>query len=368
MISVENLEQWFASNYERTISGRYILYNNIKSLIEELPSCYKNELLGFSTNGIPIHKISFGTGLKKVLIWSQMHGNECTGTKALFDLFKFLTPSNTIFREVIAEISKKCTIEIIPMLNPDGAIAFTRENAVGIDLNRDAVKKDAIESNLLRNTLEEFNPQFCFNLHDQRSIFNVEDSSNPATISFLAPSEDVERNLTDGRIETMSVIVAMNNFLQKLIPNQIGRYTDEFYPTATGDNFQKLGHNTILIEAGHYFDDYDREITRKYNFYALLSGLLFIATSSDYKNYESYMSIPNNNTKYLDVIYKNVSTKINDKIIVEDIGIQFKFKVIDGELVKYQHIENRGDLSNYYSNTIINAEYLNFSELLLSNS
>ena len=39
----------------------------------------------------------------------------------------------------------------------------------------------------------------------------------------------------------MDVIVAMNDLLQQMIPNHVGLYTDEFYPTATGDNFQKLG-------------------------------------------------------------------------------------------------------------------------------
>ena len=85
-------------------------------------------------------------------------------------------------------------------------------------------------------------------------------------LSLLAPSIDLERTLTDGRKDTMAVIVAMNNTLQTIIPNFIGRYTDEFYPTATGDNFQKLGHNTILIEAGHYPDDYSRDVVRKYNY------------------------------------------------------------------------------------------------------
>ena len=74
----------------------------------------------------------------------------------------------------------------------------------------------------------------------------------------------------------MNVIVAMNNLLQKVIPNHIGRYTDEFYPTATGDNFQKLGFNTILIEAGHYPDDYDREEVRKFNFLHLFKACIIL--------------------------------------------------------------------------------------------
>jgi len=221
---------------------------------------------------------------------------------------------------------------------------------------------------LLRSVLDEFNPKFCFNLHDQRSIFNVEGTKNPATISFLAPSEDLERSLTTGRKETMSVIVAMNAFLQKLIPNHIGRYTDEFYPTATGDNFQKLGHNTILIEAGHFKNDYSREITRKYNFYAILQGLYYISITEDFINHEPYFSIPNNDTLFLDIIYTGLKVKDNGVETIEDIGIQHKFKVEDSRLVKYKCIEKRGDLSKHFTYNRINAIKMNFDELKLSNS
>ena len=264
------LENWYQINYESQLQGRRILFDDIEPLIKKLSNKFKKEILGYSENNIPIYKISIGTGSIKILSWSQMHGNESTGTKALFDLFNFFENSGDL-ESIKDQILKQCMLQFIVLLNPDGAIKFTRENANNIDLNRDAVDRKAIESNLLRKTLEIFNPKFCFNLHDQRTIFNVAGTKNPATLSFLAPSEDLERTITNGRIETMSVIVAMNNFLQQFIPNQIGRYTDEFYPTATGDNFQKLGHNTILIEAGHFKGDYSREITRKYNFYALLN-------------------------------------------------------------------------------------------------
>lgn len=359
------LENWYRSNFEKRLSGRRILFEDIQPLIDNLSSKFEKEIIGYSENKIPIYKISIGTGPKKILSWSQMHGNESTGTKALFDLFRFLESDDSDLTYINDTILKECRLEFIVLLNPDGAIKFTRENYHGIDLNRDAVDRKAVESNLLRTTLDTFNPQFCFNLHDQRSIFNVEGTENPATLSFLAPSEDLERTLTEGRKETMSVIVSMNNLLQGLIPNQIGRYTDEFYPTATGDNFQKLGHNTILIEAGHFRDDYEREITRKYNFFALIQGLFFIANESNYTNFESYFDIPNNDKQYLDIIYKNIRDNENN---VTDIGIQLKFNVIANKLETYKHVEHHGDLSNYFANSIINGDNLNINDLKLSNS
>ena len=368
LIHKNDLENWYKKNYQFKLKGRRILYEDIYPLIDNLSSKFKKELIGYSENNIPIYKISIGVGVIKVLSWSQMHGNESTGTKALFDLFQLFEKPSDQLEKCVKTILANCTLQFIVLLNPDGAIKFTRENAHNIDLNRDAVDKKAIESKLLRKHLDDFKPQFCFNLHDQRTIFNVEGTSNPATISFLAPSEDVERTLTKGRKETMSVIVAMNSLLQEFIPNQIGRYTDEFYPTATGDNFQKLGYNTILIEAGHYKDDCDRDITRKFNFYALLQGLLFISTTKSYSIYKPYFEIPNNDKMFLDIIYKNIQVIEDNETTKTDVGIQFKFKVINRKLVRYEAIEQKGDLSNYYSDNVVNAEKLNINDLKLSNS
>uniref|UniRef100_UPI004048A956 M14 family zinc carboxypeptidase n=1 Tax=Polaribacter sp. TaxID=1920175 RepID=UPI004048A956 len=295
----------FDQHKETSLSGRWIHYAQLEPVLKKIASRAKVEQLGFSENGVPIHKVHLGHGSKKILIWSQMHGNESTGTKALIDLiFSLLEATDP----VVDSILKECSLICIPMLNPDGALAYTRVNANSIDLNRDAGALKAKESKLLRGVLDEFRPDFCFNLHDQRTIFGVSGTQNPASISFLAPSEEESRALTKGRQETMNVIVAMNRLLQQIIPNHIGRYTDEFYPTATGDTFQKLGFNTVLIEAGHYPNDYEREIVRKFNFYALIQGVFHIAMTTDFSAFETYFEIPNNNKEFVDLVEINLNT------------------------------------------------------------
>jgi hypothetical protein len=231
------------------------------------------------------------------------------------------------------------------MLNPDGAEAYTRVNANNIDLNRDAVDKVAVESNLLRRVLDDFNPHFCFNLHDQRTIFGVEGTKNPATISFLAPSEEITRAVTKGRIQTMNVIVAMNQLLQQIIPNCIGRYTDEFYPTATGDNFQKLGYNTILIESGHFSEDFNREFSREYTFYAILQGLFHIATNNQFDSYKAYFEIPNNENMFFDIIHRNQSKN--------DVAYQYIDKIINSKLVSYLEKIEGEDIKNKFGHNEI---------------
>lgn len=334
LLSILELQKIYQQQKETSLFGKWVTFEDIKPNILKLQKTEVSQI-GTSEKNTPIYTVSFGRGKRKILIWSQMHGNESTGTKAVFDLLNVIENSNETF---VQEILNNCTIKIIPMLNPDGSKAYTRVNANNIDLNRDAVALQAKESKLLRSVLDDFKPQFCFNLHDQRTIFGVEGTANPATISFLAPSEEETRALTDGRKQTMNVIVAMNLLLQQIIPNFVGRYTDEFYPTATGDNFQKLGYNTILIEAGHFPDDYNREEARKFNFFALLQGIYHVATAKNFDEYKPYFDIPNNQKSFFDVIHRNENQ--------EDRAFQYIDKIIEGKFVSKLEEIQKAKLNN----------------------
>jgi hypothetical protein len=323
ILTEQFLESIYKEQKERSLFGKWITFNDIKKLFSKYNSVFQVSEIGTSEENKPIMQLKIGTGKKKILIWSQMHGNESTGTKAVFDIFNCFLNAN---EKQFATILNKCTLVFIPMLNPDGSQAYTRVNANKIDLNRDAVGIIAKESKLLRKVLDEFNPQFCFNLHDQRTIFGVEGTKNPATISFLAPSEEETRAITKGRKQTMNVIVAMNTMLQNIIPNFVGRYTDEFYPTATGDNFQKLGYNCVLIESGHYPNDYNREESRKFTFYSILQGVYHIAESSSFDDFEAYFNIPNNQKLFFDVIHRYQNSK-------KDKAYQYQDKIIGNQLV-----------------------------------
>ncbi|WP_087563053.1 M14 metallopeptidase family protein [Polaribacter sp. SA4-10] len=335
-VPIEFLENIYKVQKETSLFGKWITYSDIEKLFSKYEATFKVSQIGSSEENRPIFQLKIGNGKKKILIWSQMHGNESTGTKAVFDLFNcFLNSSEKEFSQIL----ETCTLVFIPMLNPDGAQAYTRVNASNVDLNRDAVNRVAKESKLLRKIVEDFNPQFCFNLHDQRTIFGVEGTKNPATISFLAPSEEETREITEGRKKTMNVIVAMNKMLQNIIPNYVGRYTDEFYPTATGDNFQKLGYNTILIESGHYPEDYKREESRKYTFFSLLQGIHHIATASGFNEFSAYFDIPNNDKIFYDVLHRFSNSK-------NDVAFQFEDKIIDGKLVSNLNKVDENDLKS----------------------
>jgi len=61
--------------------GRYITLKDIEPLLEKCTP----EVIGHSVLGKPIYKYIVGNGATRIFMWSQMHGNESTTTKALFD-------------------------------------------------------------------------------------------------------------------------------------------------------------------------------------------------------------------------------------------------------------------------------------------
>lgn len=355
-IDIAEIDEWYAANYEKRIESRRVTQDQIKPYLAGLDVPFDVIKIGESFEKRDICKLQFGTGPKKILLWTQMHGNESTGTKAFLDLIKiFMYPGS--FEWLTNLILKECTVHCIPVLNPDGAQNYTRVNAQQIDLNRDVIDLKAQESILLQKMLKQINPAYCFNMHDQRTIFSVGPENKPATMSFLAPSVDEERTVTAGRIETMEVITSMNRLLQQLIPGNIGRYTDEFYPTATGDNFQKMGHNTILIESGHAVGDYQRKQSRKSSFIAIMEGLRYISEGNKDVDHEEYFKIPNNETKYLDVIVKN----IRFGKVKTDLGILFIEKVKDEKVIFVPKIDKLEDLSAYKADKMIDGSHKVFA-------
>jgi hypothetical protein len=235
------------------------------------------------------------------------------------------------------------------MLNPDGAVAYTRVNANGIDLNRDAQERTQPESKVLRSEYDTFSPHFCFNLHDQRTIFGAGSVPKPATLSFLSPAADSIRTVTKNRLKGMNLIAAINEELQQFIPGQIGRYDDAFNANCVGDSFQMLGTPTILFEAGHFQDDYKREKTRKYVFMSMWKALEAVAFDSLNNNREkAYAAIPENKKCFFDILVQNAHLLNNKLGVGNTVGILYKEKLLKDSIHFQPFIDKTGILNGYF--------------------
>ncbi len=337
---------------EKAVTGRYVTNKDVFPFLNKVAKDFPVEKIGTSVLSKDIKIITLGTGKKKVLMWSQMHGNESTTTKAVLDFINLLNSSD----ELASFIKDNCTIKIIPILNPDGAEAYTRVNANAIDLNRDAQDRSQPESVVLRSVYDSFKPDYCFNLHDQRTIFNTADIPKPATVSFLAPAHDQERTISATRAISMQIIVAMNSMLQKHIPGQVGRYDDGFNSNCVGDAFQMLNTPTILFESGHYPEDYEREQTREYIYNSIVKGVEVITknTIQEY-NVGDYITIPENNKLFFDILITNAELLDDSLEKNTSIGVLFKETLDENEIKFIPRIEKTGDLSGFYGHKLYNC-------------
>jgi hypothetical protein len=330
----------------------------------------ETSLLGHSWQGRPIFKVQVGEGKKKVLLWSQMHGNEPTATLALLDVFNFLNgsfvyPNPSVasrVRQVREKIEKNLHIIFVPLLNPDGTERFTRVTAQGIDMNRDFRQRQTPEGNLLIQLAADFQPEFAFNLHDQRSKYSVGDSANPTTMAFLAPAADAEKSLTPCRQAAMQLISLMVKVLEPYIGKNLAKYNDDFEPRAFGDNFQALGYGTILIESGHISGDFEKQQVRKYNFIAILTALYALA--SDLEAQESlapYEALPFNGERFFDLILRRVEIFPNCTV---DVAIEreafFQKNDLNGNPLYdfVGKITTLGDLTDFYGHQEVDCSGL----------
>jgi len=354
-----NLEELFNQYKEQSIAGRYLTLDHIQPLLDKLNTNNQVKIIGHSVLDKPIYSYEIGTGETRIYLWSQMHGNESTTTKALFDFINVLNSKSDFADKML----KTFTFYAIPILNPDGAALYTRENANKIDLNRDSQNLTQPESIILRKVFEDFKPHYCFNLHDQRTIFGAGDSGKPATVSFLAPSYNEARDINDNRLKAINLIAGLNDVLQEYIPGQVGRFDDSFNINCIGDTFQFLGVPTILFEAGHFPDDYQREITRKFLFFSLISSFKLLSENDLVDNrINDYLNISQNKVVFYDFMYKNIKINYDGIEIITNFVAQYKEELIENKIQFNAYIVEVGDLENYFGHYEYDAQGADYTD------
>ncbi|MEM2506182.1 MAG: M14 family metallopeptidase [Nitrososphaeria archaeon] len=145
------------------------VYNRIDALVNENDDILDKMVIGKSVQGRDIIAITIGKGSKNIIIDGCIHGNEkATAFSALriVELLVEFYHSDSWWR---SKLSNNWRIFIIPVLNPDGFAANTRENANGKDLNRQfppGATTTEPEAWALRWLMGNYTPTVYINLHE----------------------------------------------------------------------------------------------------------------------------------------------------------------------------------------------------------
>lgn len=110
-----------------SISG----FTNYAELGKRLDQIVKNsqgkvavDVVGTSNQGRNIYKATVGTGDKVILIQSEIHGNEPTGTEAILSILQYLGGNSPEAQKIREEV----TLVTLPKMNPDAAELNRRGN------------------------------------------------------------------------------------------------------------------------------------------------------------------------------------------------------------------------------------------------
>lgn len=321
----------------------------VMQFAKESPELFTVETIGESLEGRSINHITVGSGGFPVLLWSQMHGDEPTATSALFDVFEYFRRHR--HDPVVRRILSSLTLHVVPMLNPDGAERFQRRNAQSIDINRDALRLQTPEGQMLKALRDRLKPRVGFNLHNQSWRTSVGNPPKPASISLLSVAYDEKRTENAGRRMTKKLCAVIRDSLEPFASGQIGRYDDEFEIRAFGDNLTLWGTPVVLIETGPWPSETPDPPLVRLNFIAIVSALDALATGRvDRAKTKRYEELPVNESRLLYVAVRNATLISGTGIppYTADIGIagNRRVRAQDGrrDVVISTSIEDLGDL------------------------
>lgn len=97
----------------------------------------------------------------RILILCRQHGDEPVSTEAALGILDRIAAG----KDGVSRNLGRVTLYILPMVNPDGADALTRENGKGVDLNRDWSHFQAPETRAVMRAYKAIRPQVVLDMH-----------------------------------------------------------------------------------------------------------------------------------------------------------------------------------------------------------
>lgn len=282
------------------------LGKDLEALVAAYGDVVKVVERGSSSEGRPLRVLAVGSGPGKVLLWSQMHGDEPTATCALVDLLAYLVATRE--EPATKDLLSRVTLLVLPMLNPDGAVRNDRRNAQGIDINRDALELQTPEGRFLKALREKYAPTAGFNLHNQGALVTAGPAGPQSALAVLAvPGAERE---AEGPVlwRKKGLCAVMARAAEPFAPGRVARYQMEYTERAFGDSMSRWGTPTVLLETGGWDGPGEAERLVRLNFVVLLSALHALARGTEEAAASAYDAIPfNSRGRLVDLVLRHAT-------------------------------------------------------------
>lgn len=233
--------------------------------------------------GVVDPKTARESGKPVIFIMGNIHAGEVEGKEAALMLLRDLVAGK------LRGLRDKMVILIAPIYNADGNEKLTltnrptqmgppggsgtRENAQGLDLNRDYLKLESPEANgLVRNILERWDPLLTVDLHTTNGSYHGFSLTYAPTLNPNAPAEIIEferEHLLPRIQETMrdtydQKTYYYGNFVDQLTPEK-GWYTFDHRPRF-GNNYCGLRNRFVILSEAYSYIDFRARIEVTYQF------------------------------------------------------------------------------------------------------
>jgi len=258
-----------------------------------------------SYQGRPLYVAVIGspTPQRTVLITGLQHGNEYAGREAALKIIRDLALSeDTGISQYLADH----TVVVVPTVNPDGFTAATRNNAQNINLNRDHIKLQSSEIELVQTLMLDWQPEIFIDLHEQWSEGGV----TLRTAWQKNPNVDTE----------------LATYTKSLLDNTVA--------TALSSNGYTYGYYTFAETGADYWENVSHNMAGLRNAIGMLFESFATSPASSRVNshYVAVMSVIEKH-RTDGVAITNVATGARSRKILEGQEQSRPFDLLDGHIV-----------------------------------
>jgi murein tripeptide amidase MpaA len=149
-------------------------HHDLVTRIAAMPGVNHIEL-GKSIEGQPMDLLRMGTGPTQVWLYARQHPGESMAEHWMEGALEMLTaPADAQQTRVTQSLLNKCTLHIVPNMNPDGSSrGHLRTNAVGTNLNREwatPTKERSPEVLCVRDEMDKTGVHWAMDIHGDEAI------------------------------------------------------------------------------------------------------------------------------------------------------------------------------------------------------